>query len=109
MPRATASTDLFADLFAGPLAGGPRTLFDDAGGGVRYWPDFLPASLATEWFQALKDSVAWEAQRRPMYDRVVDVPRLVASYRLDEDGVPAPLADAVVCANTCANRSTRSG
>jgi alkylated DNA repair dioxygenase AlkB len=29
-----------------------------------------------------------------MYDRNVDVPRLVARYRLDDPDVPAPLADA---------------
>jgi alkylated DNA repair dioxygenase AlkB len=29
-----------------------------------------------------------------MYDRDVDVPRLVARYRLDDPDVPAPLADA---------------
>ncbi|HEY0504006.1 MAG TPA: alpha-ketoglutarate-dependent dioxygenase AlkB [Lysobacter sp.] len=61
---------------------------------MHYWPDFLPADLAAAWFAQLKEEVAWEAQQRPMYDRIVDVPRLVASYRLDEAGVPAPLADA---------------
>ncbi len=29
-----------------------------------------------------------------MYDRDVDVPRRVASYRLDEDDLPEPIADA---------------
>ncbi len=29
-----------------------------------------------------------------MYDRYVDVPRLVARYRLDEPGVPAPVMEA---------------
>ncbi len=102
MPRAAAhahlSAGFSADLFAGsPVQSrehGPRTLVEDAGGGVRYWPDFLPAELAAQWFDALRDGVAWEAQQRPMYDRIVEVPRLVASYRLDEDGLPAPLADA---------------
>ncbi|HZX77779.1 alpha-ketoglutarate-dependent dioxygenase AlkB [Lysobacter sp.] len=88
MPRAAAQTDLFTQ------PAGPRTLFDDAQGGVRYWPEFLPRALADDWFAQLKDEVKWEAQRRPMYDRIVDVPRLVASYRLDEARLPAPLADA---------------
>jgi len=93
MPRATAFTD---DLFAAVLADdGPRTLVDDAQGGVRYWPAFLPHDLAAAWFDQLKDTVAWEAQRRPMYDRIVDVPRLVASYRFEDADVPAPLIDAV--------------
>jgi len=91
MPRATAQTDLFAPV----SAPGPRTLFDDAQGGMRYWPDFLPQAVAAQWFGTLRDTVAWEAQRRPMYDRIVDVPRLVASYRFDDDaGVPLPLSDA---------------
>ena len=90
MLRAAAPTDLFADL----LTQGPRTLFEDAQGGVRYWPGFLSTDLADDWFAQLKDQVKWEAQRRPMYDRVVDVPRLVASYRLDEANLPAPLAQA---------------
>ena len=88
MPRATAQTDLFASPESGP-----RTLFDDAQGGMRYWPGFLPDDLAAQWFQTLRDTVAWEAQRRPMYDRIVDVPRLVASYRFDEGDVPPPLLD----------------
>lgn len=91
MPRATALTD---DLFSAAIpADRPRTMFDDDQGGIRYWPGFLPLALATQWFEELKDTVAWEAQRRPMYDRIVDVPRLVASYRFEDAGVPAPLID----------------
>jgi alkylated DNA repair dioxygenase AlkB len=91
MRHASAQTDLFANPDS---ALGPSTLFDDAQGGVRYWPSFLPDELAAEWFDELRDTVAWEAQRRPMYDRIVDVPRLVASYRFDEGDVPPPLLDA---------------
>jgi len=92
MPRATAFTD---DLFAAaPADDGPRTLVEDTQGGVRYWPGFLPSKLAAHWFDELKDAVTWEAQRRPMYDRIVDVPRLIASYRFEDEGVPAPLIDA---------------
>jgi len=91
MPRAHALTD---DLFSTAPADGPRTLVEDAQGGVRYWPGFLPRELAADWFERLKDAVAWEAQRRPMYDRIVDVPRLVASYRFDDADAPAPLVDA---------------
>lgn len=89
MLRAATQNDLFAST-----AQGPRTLVEDGEGGMRYWPDFLPAGLAAEWFAQLRDDVRWEAQQRPMYDRIVDVPRLVASFRLDEVGLPAPLADA---------------
>ena len=73
---------------------GPRTLFDDAEGGVRYWPGFIGQQQAGAWFEALRDEVAWEARQRPMYDRIVDVPRLVAAYRLDDPQLPAPLGQA---------------
>ncbi|MFE0500360.1 alpha-ketoglutarate-dependent dioxygenase AlkB family protein [Lysobacter soli] len=93
MPRATALTD---DLFAAaPASNAPRTLIEDAQGGIRYWPAFLPDELAACWFDELKTAVAWEAQRRPMYDRIVDVPRLIASYRFEDHGIPAPLIDGV--------------
>jgi alkylated DNA repair dioxygenase AlkB len=34
-------------------------------------------------FRQLHDDLPWEATRRPMYDRVVDVPRLLAFYGVD--------------------------
>lgn len=73
---------------------GPRTLFDDAEGGVRYWPGFIAERQAESWFETLRDQVVWEARQRPMYDRIVDVPRLVAAYRLDDPQLPVPLAEA---------------
>lgn len=72
----------------------PIRLADDAEGGIVYHPEFIDAARGHRWFEVLRDAVAWQAQRRPMYDRVVDVPRLVASFWLDADGLPAPLADA---------------
>jgi len=59
--------------------------------GAGAWIDHLP-----EWLRgheavldALWATTRWEAQRRRMYDRVVDVPRLVAS--LPDDGPGHPL------------------
>ena len=75
---------------------GPQTLFEDAEGGVEYRPGFVDGGTAARWFRALREEVPWQAQRRPMYDRVVDVPRLTAAYRLDEDDIPGALAEAVV-------------
>jgi alkylated DNA repair dioxygenase AlkB len=49
---------------------------------------------AAAWFSALRDGVAWQSERRRMYDRDVDVPRLVARYRLDDPDLPPTLADA---------------
>jgi hypothetical protein len=77
------------DLFAGSMI----QLVDDAEGGIRYWPEFVSALVAQEWFQSLHDKAAWTHMRRPMYDRVVDVPRLLASYPLSNLPPELPLAD----------------
>ena len=70
------------DLFAAPAS--PLVLIDDAQGGFRYWPGFVDPDTAHAWFEALRDGVAWESLQRPMYDRVVDVPRLLATFRIAE-------------------------
>ena len=57
-------------------------LVDDARGRIVYTPDFLPAAVARAWFDEVRGAVAWEAQRRRMYEREVDVPRLVGHFRL---------------------------
>ncbi|MEV0292428.1 alpha-ketoglutarate-dependent dioxygenase AlkB [Nocardia sp. NPDC050710] len=46
------------------------------------WVDVLPGWLsgADLLFERLVDGVDWQAERRPMYDRVVDVPRLLRFY-----------------------------
>ena len=51
------------------------------------WVDFGPGWLsgADELFLGLRDVVPWRAERREMYDRTVDVPRLVCSYGADDD------------------------
>jgi alkylated DNA repair dioxygenase AlkB len=61
---------------------GDTVLVDDARGRIVYTPDFVPAEVARGWFEELRDAVAWEAQRRRMYDREVDVPRLVGHFPL---------------------------
>ena len=51
------------------------------------WIDILPGWLtgADELFSRLFDAVPWRAERRKMYDRVVDVPRLLCFYAEDEE------------------------
>lgn len=46
------------------------------------WVDYLPAWLDghSELYKSLVDSVNWRARKRPMYDRVVDIPRLLGSW-----------------------------
>lgn len=79
-------------LFGPSPAAGPLQLVDDAEGGIRYWPSLVDAETADAWFQALRERARWQSQRRPMYDRVVDVPRLLAAYRLDALPGDLPLA-----------------
>jgi alkylated DNA repair dioxygenase AlkB len=68
-------------------------LVDDARGRIVYTPDFVPADVARAWFDEVRNAVAWEAQRRRMYDREVDVPRLVGHFRLAPE--PARLPEAI--------------
>ncbi|PRY63716.1 alkylated DNA repair dioxygenase AlkB [Knoellia remsis] len=53
------------------------------------WVDYQPAWLggADVLFDALHSGVPWKAERREMYERVVDVPRLLKFY---EEGEPLP-------------------
>ncbi|OUS94820.1 alpha-ketoglutarate-dependent dioxygenase AlkB [Rhodococcus sp. NCIMB 12038] len=84
------------------------SLFDDASFGVELgelgptvqrrtltagaWVDVRPGWMtgSDELFTTLAETVPWKAERRQMYDRVVDVPRLVRFYREDEP-LPDPL------------------
>jgi alkylated DNA repair dioxygenase AlkB len=69
----------------------------DAGRGrVTYTPRFIDAQTAAAWFAELRRGVEWRAERRMMYDREVDVPRLVGHFRLDAPAgsVPGPILDA---------------
>lgn len=75
------SLSLFADAMT--------QLVDDAQGGIRYWPGFIEPELAQAWFTTLSEHAAWKSQTRPMYERMVEVPRLLASYR--QENFPAEL------------------
>lgn len=76
-----AGVDLFPALAQQVVA--------DAEGGIRYWPDVLSPEAAGAWFQRLRTGADWRLEQRPMYERIVDVPRLLASYRVD--GAPPGL------------------
>jgi alkylated DNA repair dioxygenase AlkB len=54
----------------------------------------VDSPTAQTWFETLREAIAWQSERRRMYDRDVDVPRLVARYRLDDPALPAVLVDA---------------
>ena len=65
------------------FAASETSLVDDERGRIVYTPGFVDAATARAWFIELRN-VDWRAERRTMYDREVDVPRLVGHYRLDE-------------------------
>ena len=65
-------------------------LVDDARGRILYTPDFVPEEVSRAWFDEVRGAVAWEAQRRWMYDREVDVPRLVGHFALAPEDADVP-------------------
>src|SRR5579863_8452241 len=65
-----------------------EVLVDDASGRIVYRRGLFDEAQARAWFEELRAGAAWRSERRPMYDRVVDVPRLVASFALDGGDVP---------------------
>ena len=72
---------------------GETVLVDDERGRIVYTPSFVPAEVAGAWFAELRDSVPWKTERRRMYEREVDVPRLLAHFDLSrrEDRAPGPI------------------
>ncbi|MET9409737.1 alpha-ketoglutarate-dependent dioxygenase AlkB [Streptomyces sp. NPDC002935] len=77
------------ELRLGPLHGMRRTALGDGA-----WIDLSPGWLsgADELFARLAAEVPWRAERRQMYEQVVDVPRLLAYFRAD-DPLPHPILD----------------
>jgi alkylated DNA repair dioxygenase AlkB len=76
-------------LRLGPLDGIRRTPL-----GLGAWIDVLPGWLtgSDALFGQLAAEVPWRAERRKMYDHVVDVPRLLAFYGAG-DVLPHPVLD----------------
>ena len=82
--------DLCGEEGPGPLgATVQRTTLDHGA-----WIDLRPAWIAgaDALFERLAETVPWRAERRHMYDRVVDVPRLLSFYAEGEP-LPDPLLD----------------
>jgi alkylated DNA repair dioxygenase AlkB len=71
-------------------------LADDERGRIAYTPRFVDTATAEAWFAELRSGVKWRAERRMMYDREVDVPRLIGHFRLDPapSSTPAAILDA---------------
>lgn len=73
-------------------------LADDERGRIVYTPDFVSAPVASAWFSELMRVVSWNAERRWMYDREVDVPRLTARFSLDASGEPGSAPASILAA-----------
>ena len=71
---------------------GETVLADDERGRLVYTPQFVDAAIAHAWFTELRTGVNWRAERRLMYDREVDVPRLVAHFPVDPPQASTPEA-----------------
>jgi alkylated DNA repair dioxygenase AlkB len=69
-------------------------LVDDDHGRFAYVPGAVPPARAAAWFATLLAEIPWEAQRRSMYGREVDVPRLTQHYALDDPSLPHVLGEA---------------
>ena len=68
-----------------------RVLLDGAMGRVAYTPGWIDAARAGALFEQLREQVKWRADRRVMYERELDVPRLHASCAIAEPRLPAEL------------------
>jgi alkylated DNA repair dioxygenase AlkB len=84
--------DIFGEAGPGPL--GPSVRRSTLAGAA--WIDVRRGwfSGADALFERLIDTVPWRAERRHMYDRVVDVPRLVSFYA-EGESLPDPALDEI--------------
>jgi alkylated DNA repair dioxygenase AlkB len=65
----------------------------DLGDGA--WIDYVPGWVTGQdtLFDRIERGTRWRHERRPMYDQIVDVPRLIAVLPADGDGDGEPLLD----------------
>ncbi|MCM3922932.1 alpha-ketoglutarate-dependent dioxygenase AlkB [Frankia sp. AiPs1] len=77
-PFQASLLDAAASVEVGPLAGAVRRRALSAGAWVDLRPRWVEGADAL--FERLRDGVPWRAERRPMYERVIDIPRLLAFY-----------------------------
>ena len=71
---------------------GEAVLADDERGRIAYTPRFVDAATADAWFAELRSQVKWRSEKRMMYEREVEVPRLMGHYRLDPPSGATPAA-----------------
>jgi alkylated DNA repair dioxygenase AlkB len=88
VPRSIAQLPLFGSA-EGVLA-------DDERGRIVYVSRFVAPARAQAWFAELREAVKWKAERRRMYDRDVDVPRLTAHFHLGPEDLDAGVPGAIL-------------
>ncbi|RDI67422.1 DNA-N1-methyladenine dioxygenase [Nocardia pseudobrasiliensis] len=89
IPLQGSLLDGFGDMELGALREARRTELGDGA-----WVDVLPGWLrgADVLFERLAVGVPWRADRRQMYDRMVNVPRLLRFYG-EGEALPDPVLD----------------
>ncbi|MGH3355717.1 MAG: hypothetical protein ACRDOJ_07440 [Nocardioidaceae bacterium] len=80
--------DEAAETALGPLGAAVRRTPLAHGAWVDLRPGWVTGSA--DLFARLVDDVPWHAERRQMYERMVDVPRLLCFYG-EDDALPDPL------------------
>jgi alkylated DNA repair dioxygenase AlkB len=83
--------DCGEEIELGPLGSSVTRTPLDRGAWIDLRPGWVTGSGAL--FDRLAEEVPWRAERRQMYDRVVDVPRLLKFYG-EDDPLPAPILSA---------------
>lgn len=78
------------------FAAQPQQPILDAEGGVRYLPGVFAPEFCERLFTELWEHAAWNSEQRLMYERLVEVPRRVARYRIGRDELPPLLQAAAV-------------
>lgn len=70
-----------------------RVEHTDLGNGawLEFGANWLPG--ADEWFDFLTSTLTWSTASRPMYDRVVDVPRLIVGFKRANKKLPLKLEE----------------
>jgi alkylated DNA repair dioxygenase AlkB len=68
----------------------PRVFVDDDTGGIVYYPELFDAQESSRLFALLESTLPWAQESMWMYDRSVEVPRLLARFA-PEESKPAEL------------------
>lgn len=75
----------------GLFGASPRVYVDDQTGAIVYYPAVFSAQESARLFEELERGLPWVGETMWMYDRTVDVPRLIARFR-PQDARPDSLS-----------------